>query len=64
MHGEDDAFHMFKLHTKLVHNKEMLWSELEGMIPLEKEAFINFLLAAIKEETAAVSKPDLNLIKE
>ena len=59
MHGEDDAFHMFNLHTKLVHNKEIQWSELENMIPFQKEAYINILVSTIKEETNQPDKSSL-----
>lgn len=59
MHGEDDAFHMFNLHTKLVHNKEIQWSELENMIPFQKEAYINILVSTIKEETNQSDKSSL-----
>lgn len=61
MHGEDDAFHMFNLHTKLVHNKEIQWSELENMIPFQKEAYINILVSTIKEETNQPDKSSLEL---
>jgi hypothetical protein len=61
MHGEDDAFHMFNLHTKLVHNKEIQWSELENMIPFQKEAYINILVSTIKEETNQSDKSSLEL---
>lgn len=59
MHGEDDAFHMFNLHTKLVHNKEILWSELENMIPFQKEAYINILVTTIKQESKQSSSSSL-----
>lgn len=59
MHGEDDAFHMFNLHTKLVHNKEILWSELENMIPFQKEAYINILVTTIKQESKQSSRSSL-----
>lgn len=50
MHGELDAMHMFELHTKLVHKKEMSWSELENMLPFEKDAYLNILINEIEEE--------------
>lgn len=53
MHGELDAMHMFDLHTKLVHKKEITWSELENMIPFEKEAYINTLLKTLEDEANA-----------
>lgn len=61
MHGENDAFHMFNLHTKLVHNKEILWSELENMIPFQKEAYINILISTIKEENKQPSGSSLEI---
>lgn len=57
MHGELDTMHMFDLHTKLVHKKEITWSELENMLPFEKEAYINTLLKTLEEESQT-SKPN------
>jgi hypothetical protein len=50
MHGAEDAFHMFELHTKLVHKKEISWTELENMIPFEKQIYIEMLLNIINDE--------------
>lgn len=44
MHGESDAFHMLKLHSMLVVNKDISFSELENMIPFEREAFLTILI--------------------
>lgn len=44
MHGESDAFHMLKLHSMLVVNKDISITELENMIPFEREAFLTILI--------------------
>lgn len=44
MHGERDAFHMLKLHTMLVVNKDISLAELENMLPFEREAFLTLLI--------------------
>ena len=44
MHGEADAFHMLKLHSMLVVNKDISFTELENMIPFEREAFLTILI--------------------
>lgn len=64
MHGPMDAMHMFELHTKLVHKKEITWTELENMIPFEKEAYISILLKTLEEDikksTAHLNNQDIN----
>ena len=60
MHGPLDAMHMFELHTKLVHKKEITWDELENMLPFVKEAYINTLLKTIEEENQSKKSSMIN----
>lgn len=57
MHGESDAFHMLKLHSMLVVNKDISFSELENMIPFEREAFLTIL---IEEKNKINNKNNIN----
>jgi len=41
---------MFELHAKLVHKKEISWTELENMIPFEKSIYIEMLINMLKED--------------
>ncbi len=56
MHGESDAFHMLKLHSMLVVNKDISFSELENMIPFEREAFLTILI----EEKNKINNNNIN----
>lgn len=56
MHGESDAFHMLKLHSMLVVNKDISITELENMIPFEREAFLTILI----EEKNKINNNNIN----
>lgn len=66
MHGDMDALHMLDLHTKLTHKKEISWSELESMLPFEKDAYINILIKTLENEndTKKANKPMFDIPPE
>jgi hypothetical protein len=63
MHGETDAFHMLRLHSMLVVNKDIALSELENMIPFQREAFLTILLES-KEKVNKGSNPQFDINHE
>lgn len=60
MHGETDAYHMLRLHSTLAVNKDMTISELEKMIPFEREAFLTVLIEEKNKINKVVQKIDIH----
>lgn len=58
MYGTEDVDSYYDLMTRLTMRKDSLtWTELEGMMPFEKEIYIDYLLKFISEE-GKMNTPD------